>query len=194
MYKFGGVKEEELEFNDININDVLTKMAKERKNKGNDDGFPFRLDWELRDVQDNYIQETKIRNKDTNAPHILMLHGYGCSGTLFYRMVGHLKHYYNITLIDFLGMGCSGRPTYSTNVVSTPQIAIDYFIISIEAWMIKSNYKKLVGTKGCTIVGHSFGAYITSWFAVSQYAQEFLNGIVLLSPAGLPRQPKISDN
>lgn len=91
-------------------------------------------------------------------------------------------------------MGCSGRPTYSTNVVSTPQIAIDYFIISLEAWMIKSNYKKLVGTKGCTIIGHSFGAYITAWYAVSEYAQGFLNGIVLLSPAGLPRQPKISDD
>ena len=69
---------------------------------------------------------------------------------------------------------------------------IDYFVVSVEAWMVKSGYKKLVGDKGCTIVGHSFGAYIAAWYAASEYDKGFVNGLVLLSPGGLPRQPQLS--
>lgn len=84
-------------------------MAKE---KG--EGFPFRLKWECREKEDNYIEETRIANADKDAPHLLMFHGYGSSGVLFYRMVADLKAHFNITLIDFLGMGCSGRPAFNT--------------------------------------------------------------------------------
>lgn len=87
----------------------------------------------------------KIENTDKNAPHMLMLHGYGSSGVLFYKMVGDLKAYFNITIIDFLGMGCSGRPTFKTDVINTPQLANDYFIVSMEAWMRKSKYREYVG-------------------------------------------------
>ena len=149
-------------FTDVNINDVLSKMAKK-----NEEGFPFRLKWELREVQDNFIHEVKISCQDKNAPHLLMFHGYGSSGMLFYKMIADLKAYFNITIIDFLGMGCSGRPTFQTKIINTPQLANDYFIVSTEAWIRKSNYRELVGDKGFTIVGHSFGGYIATIFAVS---------------------------
>ena len=62
---------------------------------------------------------------------MLMLHGYGSSGLLFYKMIGDLQAHFNITLVDFLGMGSSGRPPFSSKVVSTPKLAIDYFIVSL---------------------------------------------------------------
>ena len=74
---------------------------------------------ELRDVQENYIHETKIINRNKDAPHLLMLHGYGGSGGLYYKMVAGLRAYFNVTMIDFLGMGCSGRPPFSTKIVNT---------------------------------------------------------------------------
>ena len=59
--------------------------------------------------------------------------------------------------------------------------------------MVKSGYRKLVGDKGCTIVGHSFGGYIAAQYAVSEYAKGIVNGLILMSPGGVPRQPKLSE-
>lgn len=132
-------------------------------------------------------------NPNKDAPHLLMLHGYGSSGVLFYKMVADLRKHFNITLIDFLGMGCSGRPTFNTKVINTPQLATDYFIVSLEAWVIKSGYRKVVGDKGCTILGHSFGGYIASWYADSEWSRGIVNGLILLSPGGLPRQPQLTE-
>lgn len=146
---------------------------------------------ELRDVQDNFVHEIRVANENTDAPHLLLLHGYGGSGPLYYKMVADLKKYYNLTMVDWLGMGCSGRPPFSTKVVDTPRLAIDYFIVSLEAWMATSGYKTRVGKdRGFSIVGHSLGGYIGAHYAVSDYCQGFVKNLLLLSPGGLPRQPE----
>ena len=46
MFKYVGIQESELQFSDVNINDILTQMAKKKP-----EGFPFRLNMELRDVK-----------------------------------------------------------------------------------------------------------------------------------------------
>lgn len=86
---------------------------------------------ELRDKEDNFVQELKIPHPNKDAPHIIMLHGYGSSGLSFYKLIGDLRNYFNITLIDFLGMGCSGRPPFSTKLINTPELAINYFLVSL---------------------------------------------------------------
>ena len=52
LFKFAGIEEDDMTFADVNINKELKAMAKRNPN-----GFPFRLDWELRDVDNNYIHE-----------------------------------------------------------------------------------------------------------------------------------------
>ena len=65
-----------------------------------------------------------------------MLHGFAGSGIMFYKLIGQLQQYFQITTIDLLGMGCSGRPSYNSDKISTPERAIAYFVMSIKAWML----------------------------------------------------------
>ena len=77
---------------------------------------------------------------------MLLIHGFAGSGVLFYKLVSQLRHYFNITTIDLLGMGCSGRPAYDGDkIYTTPELAIDFFLDSIEAWMKATKYREKVG-------------------------------------------------
>ena len=72
---------------------------------------------------------------------MLLLHGFASSGTLFYKLVANLRDFFDITMIDLLGMGASGRPSYEPKRVDSAQKVIDYFLVAIEAWMRQSGYK-----------------------------------------------------
>ena len=39
--------------------------------------------------------------------------GYGGSAVCFFAMVDKLREEFEITMVDVLGFGCSGRPDYS---------------------------------------------------------------------------------
>jgi pimeloyl-ACP methyl ester carboxylesterase len=43
-------------------------------------------------------------------PKMVMIHGYGSSSVLFYRIIKYLMVNFQIYLIDMLGMGGSSRP------------------------------------------------------------------------------------
>lgn len=43
-------------------------------------------------------------------------------------------------------------------------------------------------------MGHSFGGFIAAWYAHSEYAKGIVNGLILLSPGGVPRMPQVSDD
>ena len=45
-------------------------------------------------------------------PKIVMVHGYGGCGMMFYRMVPFLRKYFRLTTIDMLGQGASGSPEF----------------------------------------------------------------------------------
>jgi len=61
-----------------------------------------------------------------------MIHGFGGTGMVFYRMIGVLRKYFRITTIDLLGQGASGRPNFHLN---TGKDSIQFMINSIEAWI-----------------------------------------------------------
>ena len=88
-----------------------------------------------------------------------MIHGYGLCGSGYYSMIKHLKRYFRVTSIDLLGMGCSGRPNFE---LKTAQQCIDYFILSIEAWVQATKYNE----EPFYILGHSLGGYLSVLYSI----------------------------
>jgi cardiolipin-specific phospholipase len=86
-------------------------------------------------------------------------------------------------------MGLSSRP--SPHLLSSPgsapiptrvSRAEHFFLSSLESWRIASGLDKMV------LVGHSLGGYLASAYAVRY--PERVSGLILVSPAGIPRGPE----
>ena len=43
-------------------------------------------------------------------PILVLIHGYGAGGLIFYRILNDLSKYFHVYTVDLLGMGASGRP------------------------------------------------------------------------------------
>ena len=54
-----------------------------------------------------------MRPKAEGLPKLVMIHGYGGGGAVFYKMMKHLREYFEVYTIDLLGQGMSGRPPYA---------------------------------------------------------------------------------
>ena len=65
-----------------------------------------------------------------------MIHGYGGGAAVFCRMAPLLQNYFEVILIDLLGMGASGRPLFDT---WDSEPAVDYFVDSMRAYIDKTN-------------------------------------------------------
>mmetsp|Transcript_15520 Transcript_15520/g.10889 ORF Transcript_15520/g.10889 Transcript_15520/m.10889 type:complete len:95 (+) Transcript_15520:213-497(+) len=89
-----------------------------------------------------------------------MIHGFGGGGAIFFKMFPDLIKHFRVTTIDLMGMGCSGRPHYDTWGCTE---SIKYFLDTMKAWMEKTLYNK----EPYYLLGHSFGGYIATQFAVS---------------------------
>jgi len=62
------------------------------------------------DDEGNYIR-TLIMG-DPSLPKLVLVHGYGGSGVLLYRIFKDLSQHFNLITIDLLGMGSSSRPPF----------------------------------------------------------------------------------
>lgn len=63
-----------------------------------------------------------------------MIHGFGGGTAVFMRLAPLFQTYFEVILIDLLGMGASGRPTYDA---WTADEATAYFVDSIHALVEK---------------------------------------------------------
>lgn len=86
-------------------------------------------------------------------------------------------------------MGLSSRPSpqllhtsSSSSVPSRVARAEHFFISSLEAW------RQSVGVEKMILVGHSLGGYLASAYTVRY--PERVSGLILVSPAGIPRGPE----
>ena len=106
--------------------------------------------------KENYINQIDFFEKDHNdtRPKVLMIHGYGATGATFYGLARYLRQHFRLTAIDLMGMGASGRPKFE---LKTAQQCIDYYHLSIEAWMKTVNYKD----EDYILLGHSLGGYLS---------------------------------
>lgn len=129
-----------------------------------------------------YISDTdylySLTSEHTGKPTMIILHGYCGSGVCFYSMLSPLSSNYSLVLVDLLGMGRSSRPNWS---VSSLEDGENFFVSSLE------KFRELNGYKDFVLVGHSFGGYIASCYALK--FPQYINSLVLLSPVGVPRKP-----
>lgn len=86
-----------------------------------------------------------------------MIHGYGSSCVSFYKIFKKLSEHNRVYSIDLLGMGLSARPTFD---IKDPKESINFFVESIDLFRQKLKIKKF------TLIGHSFGGYIASQYAL----------------------------
>ena len=55
-------------------------------------------------------------NTGQKKPVLVLIHGYGGGGALFYKVIKSLTKYFHLILIDIIGMGASSRPdNYNAN-------------------------------------------------------------------------------
>ena len=109
---------------------------------------------------------------------MVLVHGYGGSGLIFYKIIKDLAEHFNLYLIDIIGMGASSRPKFDAK---TADEADDYFVNFLETWREK------VMITDFYLAGHSFGGYICGHYAY-RYPQH-LRKVLMLSPAGVVEVP-----
>lgn len=115
-------------------------------------------------------------------PKLVLVHGYGASGVIFYRILKKLVEAdFHLYLVDILGMGASSRPIF--DVDQSPESADQFFVDFLEKWRVAMG-----DLKEFFLAGHSFGGYICGNYAV-KYPQH-LKKLLMLSPVGMPFRPE----
>ncbi|KAI0316977.1 alpha/beta-hydrolase [Amylostereum chailletii] len=124
-------------------------------------------------------------------PPAVVLHGYGAGLGFFFLNFPTLAQWAgsrgsSVYALDWLGMGRSSRPPFRIkakreDVSARVSEAESFFIDSLEQWRAKQGLDKM------TLVGHSLGGYLSVAYALRY--PERVNKLVLLSPAGVPRDP-----
>ena len=86
-------------------------------------------------------------------------------------------------LIDLLGQGRSSRPNFECKTILEWE---NFFVNSIEKW------RNTIGLKEFNLIGHSFGGYIATRFALR--FSEGINKLILWSPLGAEKAPENYEN
>lgn len=115
---------------------------------------------------------------DKSKPQIVMVHGFGGSALIFYKLFKRLQKNYHVILIDLLGNGSSSRPEF---LARTKDEAEAFYVQSLEKW------RKKMGISQMNLVAHSFGAYISSRYAIKY--PDRIKKLILWSPHGMEPKP-----
>ncbi len=91
---------------------------------------------------------------------MVIIHGYGGSGPLFFKIMKPLMEKYHCIYIDIIGMGGSSRPAWSA---ASAEEADGYFVEFIEKW------RSAFGITGFVLAGHSYGGFICGHYAVKYH-------------------------
>ena len=113
-----------------------------------------------------------------DAPTLLLLHGWGCDGSIFAVFEKEWSQHASLLVVDFPGHGNSGEPPVAWGV---PEYAE-------QLAKLMAN----LSVKECSIVAHSFGGRVALYLAA--YHPEWVKKIVLTGGAGLraPAAPALS--
>ncbi|KAJ7904269.1 Alpha/Beta hydrolase protein [Mycena olivaceomarginata] len=124
-------------------------------------------------------------------PPVVLLPGYGAGIGFFFPNIPTLAQWAGhrgsaVYAVDWLGMGRSARVPFvvKSNRKDIPgrvQEAESFFIDSLETWRKKMKLEQV------TLIGHSLGGYLSTAYALKY--PERVNKLILLSPAGIPRDP-----
>ena len=114
-----------------------------------------------------------------NTP-IVLIHGFCGALGLWVHNVNVLSKSRPLYAFDLLGFGRSSRPSFSEDSTVSEQ----QFIESIEDWRKELNIKEMI------ILGHSFGGYLASSYAM-KYPQ-YTKALLLIDPWGFQESPTTS--
>lgn len=85
------------------------------------------------DDEEQYLHCVEVPNPQ--LPKMVLVHGYGAGGGVFFRVVKDLSKFFHLYVVDMLGMGASGRPSFHFGQ-STDQ-SEDFFVDSLKKWKEK---------------------------------------------------------
>lgn len=134
----------------------------------------------------------KSTSPSPNAPPpAVLLHGYGAGLGFFFLNFPALARWAgmrgtSVYAVDWLGMGRSARVPFRIrakrdDIPRRVYEAESFFVESLEEWRERAGLEKM------TLIGHSLGAYFSTVYALRY--PERVHRLVLLSPAGVPRDP-----
>ncbi|ELU45872.1 abhydrolase domain-containing protein [Rhizoctonia solani AG-1 IA] len=141
--------------------------------------------------------DSKEITQFSNVPPVVFLPGYGSSIGIgfFYRNFEAMgqwaaKRKTDVYALDWLGMGRSARVPFKINAKredtkARVEEAESFFLDALEEWRVKMGIEKM------SLVGHSLGAYLSTAYALKH--PERVNQLILLSPAGVPRDPNTTE-
>lgn len=98
---------------------------------------------------------------------MLIIVGYAGTGVSFFPMFEGLREEFEITTVDILGFGCSGRPTFRANTVAG---VLGWFSWQLRAWMEATGYDA-PGKGAYSMFCHSMGCYFASHWAIDNHAK-----------------------
>ncbi|KAF8607641.1 alpha/beta-hydrolase [Ceratobasidium sp. AG-I] len=139
--------------------------------------------------------EPKPTTAVTNVAPTVFLPGYGAGIGFFYQNFGALgdwaaKRNSSVYALDWLGMGRSARVPFKVHakredIKGRVNEAESFFLDALEEWREKMGIEKM------SLVGHSLGAYLSTAYALRHPTR--VHQLILLSPAGVPRDPNSTD-
>ncbi|KAG8903958.1 hypothetical protein FRB99_002481 [Tulasnella sp. 403] len=150
----------------------------------------FELDGRKRFLNQFAITPT---HKVANAPPpTVVLHGYGAGLGFFYLNFNALGDWAgrrggSVYALDWLGMGLSARVPFKVHAKREDterrvQEAEDFFVDALEEWRTKNGFETM------NLIGHSLGGYLSVAYALRHPTR--VSRLILLSPAGVPPNPK----
>ncbi|KAG8708845.1 hypothetical protein FRC09_001001 [Ceratobasidium sp. 395] len=130
-----------------------------------------------------------------NVPPAVLLPGYGAGIGFFYQNFGVLgdwaaKRKTPVYALDWLGMGRSARVPFKVHakredIDGRVNEAESFFLDALEEWRQKMGIEKM------SLIGHSLGAYLSAAYALRH--PDRVSQVILLSPAGVPRDPNSTE-
>eukprot|EP00088_Acartia_fossae_P027566 TRINITY_DN28302_c0_g1_i1.p1 TRINITY_DN28302_c0_g1~~TRINITY_DN28302_c0_g1_i1.p1 ORF type:complete len:400 (+),score=78.35 TRINITY_DN28302_c0_g1_i1:34-1233(+) len=118
---------------------------------------------------------TKAKLKQTP---LVMMHGMGAGLAMFALNIDELCKTCDVYAIDLPGFARSSRPNFSCE----HEVAEQQYVVCLEEW------RKAVGLPKINLLGHSFGAFLSSSYAL-KYPQH-LENVILVDPWGMSERPK----
>ena len=110
--------------------------------------------------REDFIHTIEIRPEgDKVLPKLVMIHGFGCGGAIFFRILKDLGDYFHIVTLDILGMGGSGRPEFTCQTTEETE---KWILTFLTKWF----YQTKINEGPYYLCGHSMGGYFASIYAI----------------------------